>query len=175
MRPDTNAPPDTRTVGIVHGTLRRALERARIAPSGRPKPPPSQHRAIADHVLWMMHCLHNHHTGEDDGLWPLTRSKRPEAGALLDQREEAEYDAIEQRYFVKPKGLLELAAEGHWIPDGLDPASRDVVVDLVPAVPRSVLIRGFARRYRRRAQLLLGDGPATRITSLPVDATQRAQ
>lgn len=123
----------------------------------------------------MMHFLHNHHTGEDDGLWPLIRSKKPEAGALLDQSDEAEYDAIEQRYFVKPKGLLELAAEGHWILDGLDLASRDVVVDLVPAVPRFVLLRGFARRYRRKAQLLWGVGPATRIPSLPVDATQRAQ
>ena len=176
MRPDTNAPADTRTMGIVHGALRRDLERARIVLSGQPTPPaPSQSRATADHVLWMMHFLHSHHTDEDDGLRPLIRSKNPEAGALLDQREEAEYDAIEQRYFAKPKGPLELAADGHWILDGVDPARRGVVVDLVLAFRRFVLIRGFARRYRQKAQLLWGDGPATRIPSPPVDATQRAQ
>jgi hypothetical protein len=34
-----------------------------------------------------MEFLHGHHTGEDDGVWPLVRERNPAAGALLDSLE----------------------------------------------------------------------------------------
>jgi hypothetical protein len=58
--------------------------------------------------------------------------------------------AIEQKYNIKPKSLAQLGFEGHWLIDGIDPTGYDVVVHTVPAVPRFILLHGFARAYRRR-------------------------
>jgi hemerythrin-like domain-containing protein len=65
---------------------------------------------------------------------------------------QADWDAVEQRYNVKPKSFRELGMEGHWILDGIDPEGYQVVVHTVPAVPRFILLHGFARAYRRQAQ-----------------------
>lgn len=77
-----------------------------------------------------------------------------------------EYQAVEQEHFVKPKGFLELGAEGHWIIDGLGPDDREVMLQVVPAVPRFILLHAFARSYRHKARLLWGDGPSSRVPSL---------
>lgn len=220
-------PADTRSMGIVHSALRRDLERTRMVLSGEPYLNRKRRQGLAAHLIWMMHFLHIHHTGEDVGLWPLIRAKNPAAGALLDQmdadhqriapsitaledaarsyrddeqarepllaalagltdvllphlrREElemmpvvsatittAEYQDVEQEHFVKPKSFMELGAEGHWIIDGLGSVDREVILHVVPAVPRLILLRGFARSYRRKSQLLWGDGPAAALPSL---------
>lgn len=233
MTVDTHAPADTRTMGIVHSALRRDLERTRMVLDGGPHPEGARRQALADHVLWMMHFLHLHHSGEDAGLWPLIRRRNPAAGTLLDQmdadhqriataitgleasareyredsnardrlltalaalgdellphlrREEldmmpvvaatitsAEYRAIEHDYFVKPKGFLELATEAHWVIDGLPAEGRQVILRQVPAVPRFVILHGFSRSYRRKRELLWGDGPAAALPSLELAATE---
>ena len=77
-----------------------------------------------------------------------------------------EYHDVEQEHFVKPKSFIELGAEGHWIIDGLGPEDREVILHVVPAVPRFILLRGFARSYRRKRDLLWGDGPAAALPSL---------
>jgi hypothetical protein len=66
----------------------------------------------------------------------------------------AEWRAVEQRYNIKPKSLAQLGMEGHWLLDGIDAAGYDVVVQTVPAVPRFILVHGFARAYRRRARAI---------------------
>lgn len=63
-----------------------------------------------------------------------------------------EWDAVEQRYNIKPKSMRELGFEGHWLLDGIDPEGYQVVVGKVPAVPRFVLLHGFAGVYRRWAE-----------------------
>lgn len=227
-------PADTRSMGIVHSALRRDLERTRMVLSAEPYPDAVRRRGLADHVVWMMHFLHIHHTGEDVGLWPLIRAKNPAAGALLDQmdadhrriapaitaledaarayrddeearerllaalvgltevllphlrREElemmpvvsatittTEYHEVEQEHFVKPKSFMELGAEGHWIIDGLGPEDREVILHVVPAVPRFILLRGFARSYRRKRDLLWGNGPAAGVPSLSLARLDR--
>ena len=65
---------------------------------------------------------------------------------------QAEWRAWEQEYNVKPKSLAQLGMEGHWLLDGIDAEGYQVVVGTVPAVPRFILVHGFARAYRRRAQ-----------------------
>lgn len=227
MATDWHEPADTRSMGIVHSALRRDLERTRMAFTDQPYPDPEQRRAIASHLGWMMHFLHQHHTGEDAGLWPLIRAKNPSAGALLDQMDEdhrrigpaitgleeaarayrdddsarngllvalarltnillphlrreevemmpvvaatltdAEYRGVEHEHFVAPKGLRELGAEAHWVLDGLPPQGRDVMLSVVPALPRFVLVHGFGRSYRRAAARLWGTGAAARVPSL---------
>jgi hypothetical protein len=84
-----------------------------------------------------------------------------------------EYRAIEHKYFVKPKSFLELGAEGHWIIDGLPADGREVILHVVPTVPRFVLLHGFARSYRRKTALLWGNGPAATLPSLQLSLQQR--
>ena len=224
---DPNAPADTRTMGIVHSALRRDLERTRVTLTTLPYPDGRRRRAIGDHLLSMMHFLHVHHTGEDEGLWPVVRAKDPSTAPLLDsleqdheriaptiteleeaadryrtgaadeaqllealrgltdvllphlEREETEampvvaatltqreWDGFEQDHALKVKSFVELGDDAQWVLDGLGEADRQVMLGLVPALPRFVLQHGFAGRYRRKRDLLWGDGPASRIPSL---------
>ena len=235
MTTNRHEPADTRSMGIVHSALRRDLERTRMVLTDPPHPDPTQRRALASHVTWMMHFLHLHHTGEDVGLWPLIRARNPSAGALLDrmdadhrrigpaitaledaarayrdddaalealvdclarladvllphlQREELEmmpvvaatltdeqYRAVEHEYFVAPKGLRELGAEAHWVLDGLPQEGREVMLAVVPALPRFVLLHGFARSYRRASALRWGNGAAARVPSLQLSMVGEA-
>ena len=74
---------------------------------------------------------------------------------------------------MAPKGLRELGAEAHWVLDGLPPEGREVMLSVVPAVPRFVLLHGFARSYRRAAARRWGDGAAaTRAVAAAVDGAQ---
>jgi len=68
----------------------------------------------------------------------------------------AEWHAIDQQYFIKPKSLPQLGFEGHWLLDGLDPERSHLVVHQVPPISRLVLVHGFARRYRRHATACWG-------------------
>lgn len=212
---DVSAPADTRAMAIVHTALRRDLERARETLSRHPAPADRQRRAIARHVLWLMDFLHHHHTGEDEGLWPLVLERAPSVAPLLDSFEadhariatamqslidaalaytesesedaraelvgalnalgevlyphldrevaegmpvvsaaitEREWQQWDQAYNIKGKSPLELGLEGHFLLDGLDPEGRDVVVNLVPPIPRFVLLHGFGWLYRRQSR-----------------------
>ncbi|WP_084463951.1 hemerythrin domain-containing protein [Microtetraspora fusca] len=205
---------DTRIMAIVHAALRRDLDRTRAELAAQPYPRGRQRRALGEHAVWMMEFLHDHHTGEDEGLWPLVRERDPAAGPLLDSLEaehrrigpaiaaftaagrryaattgddarvelaealdaltavlvphlerevdeampvvsasvtRAEWHAWDQAYNVKPKSFVQLGMVGHWLLDGIDAEGYQVVVREVPAVPRFLLLHGFARPYRRRA------------------------
>jgi hypothetical protein len=83
MKPDPTAAADTRMMGLVHDALRRDLTRARAELTTAPYPRDAQRVAIGEHLGWMMGFLHNHHSGEDDGLWPLVLRRNPSASALL--------------------------------------------------------------------------------------------
>ncbi|MFJ6120568.1 hemerythrin domain-containing protein [Streptomyces sp. NPDC092129] len=75
---------DTRMMGIVHGALCRDLDRARTVLTAEPCPEHRRARALGEHVVWLMEVLHAHHTGEDEGLWPLVRERDAAAVPLLD-------------------------------------------------------------------------------------------
>jgi hypothetical protein len=83
----TDVPADTRMMGIVHAALKRDLARARDVLAAQPAPRGRQRVALGEHVTWMLDFLHGHHTGEDQGLWPLVRQRTPAAAALLDSME----------------------------------------------------------------------------------------
>src|SRR4051794_6483708 len=82
-----DAPADTRMMAIVHSALKRDLGRAREVLAAEPPPAGRQRPALGGHVTWLMEFLHAHHSGEDQGLWPLVRSRNPAAGDLLDSLE----------------------------------------------------------------------------------------
>jgi hypothetical protein len=64
----------------------------------------------------------------------------------------AEWDAVEQEYNLEHKSPRQLAMEGHWLLEDIDPEGYDVVVHKVPPIMRFVLIHGFGRAYRRQAR-----------------------
>lgn len=69
----------------------------------------------------------------------------------------AEWQAIEKQHNLDPKSMSDLGFEGHWLIDGASDADRATVVGLVPAIPRFILLHGFARRYRRHANACWGE------------------
>jgi hypothetical protein len=96
----------------------------------------------------------------------------PVVSGCVTQRE---WDDWNQEVNVRPKPVLYLAEEGHWILDNLDDESRALVVALVPPVPRFVIVRLLGGRYRRKRTLLWAGTPAERVPSLslPLAASWR--
>ena len=78
-----DGPADTRMMGIVHSALRRDLERSRVVLTAGTVPD-ARRAALAEHLVWMMDFLHHHHEGEDNGLYPLVRTKDAALGEILD-------------------------------------------------------------------------------------------
>lgn len=81
---------------------------------------------------------------------------------------ESEWRQWDEAYNIKGKSPLELGLEGHFLLDDLDPEGREVVVHLVPPVPRFVLLHGFGWLYRRQARQRWG----TRSVRRPAAARQ---
>jgi hypothetical protein len=149
MSVQSNAPADTRMMGIVHDALRRDLGRARTALNGMVPPGDAQRVAIADHVLWMMRFLHMHHGAEDLGLWPLVRSLNPDAAALLDRMDadhtglsveinRAAATATRYRADDSPEALQGLAAAIHGLEAELLPHLRREEDEMMPIVERTL-------------------------------------
>ena len=229
-----DAPADTQMMPIVHSALRRDLVRIRMVLGTPEAAQPRRRTALAEHVLWLMHFLHAHHSGEDEGLYPLVVRRNPVAADLVRtmdedhgmitpamdslsaaaqhhladpdspdellaraidglnkvlnphlEREEqvmmpvvsrsitdGEWRAWDEEFNLKPKGLLELAEEAHWVLDGLDEESSDHVRHVVPPLPRFILLKVLGGRYRRKRAKLWGDTVAGTIPSLSIDAAR---
>ena len=77
----------------------------------------------------------------------------------------AEWQAIEKKHNLDAKSMSDLGFEGHWLIDSASDADRATVIGLVPPVQRFILLRGFARRYRRHAAACWTEGgkPARRV------------
>jgi Hemerythrin HHE cation binding domain/Polyketide cyclase / dehydrase and lipid transport len=69
---------------------------------------------------------------------------------------DSEWRDLEEQYNLKGKPFAQLGFEGHWLIDNASPEDRQRVVRLVPAIPRFILVHGFARSYRRRAAACWG-------------------
>lgn len=85
------------------------------------------------------------------------REAMPAVAALVTN---AEWLALEREHNLDPKSFSELGREGHWLIDDADDADRATVLGLVPALPRFLLVHGFARGYRRRRDACWGTAPA---------------
>jgi hemerythrin-like domain-containing protein len=93
MPHDPGAPADTTIMRIVHDALRRDLGRAHAVLTQATPPDGRQRAAIAEHLHWMMAFLDAHHRSEDDGLYPLVRTRDAAAAALLDEMA-ADHEAV---------------------------------------------------------------------------------
>jgi hypothetical protein len=134
VKHDMNGPADTTMMGIVHDALRRDLRRARATIADDPTP--DRRRPLAEHLGWMMHFLHAHHGGEDEGLYPMVRAANPGAAALLDAM-----DADHQ--IIHPPMNVVAGAASRWRQTGSDEdraallAALDTLADaLLPHLDR---------------------------------------
>jgi hemerythrin-like domain-containing protein len=89
---------------------------------------------LRDALMRLSELLLPHLEREENEMMPLV-SVSISAGEWRD---------IDQRYFVKPKSLAQLGLEGHWLLDGADAETREIIVREVPPIPRFVLVHGFA-------------------------------
>jgi hemerythrin-like domain-containing protein len=78
-------PADTQMMGIVHSALRRDLVRIGMVLGTSQAVEPARRSALAHHLLWMMRFLHEHHSGEDDGLYPLVKRRNPASAELVER------------------------------------------------------------------------------------------
>ena len=141
-----DAPADTRMMGIVHSALRRDLRRAQVLLTEVPDLDEDRREALADHLLWCMAFLHHHHTGEDDGLYPLVVLQNPDSAELvadMDRDHEAivpamgglEAAAREYRSSGSSANLLEALAS---LCDVLLPHLRREELEMMPVVSASI-------------------------------------
>jgi len=72
----------------------------------------------------------------------------PVVSATITHRQ---WHAWDQEHNIKPKSLPQLAEEGLWLMERLDPVRRAVVEAELPWVPRMIVLYGFGPGYRRRA------------------------
>ncbi len=94
-----------------------------------------------------------------DVLLPHLRTEEDKAmPAVSASITDAEWSAWDKSNNVRGKPIPQLAGEGHWLMDGLDPLRYQVLVHLVPAPIRIVIIRGYAGRYRKACATRWGTG-----------------
>jgi iron-sulfur cluster repair protein YtfE (RIC family) len=116
---------------------------ARVVDSGDASGQTSQLMAALENL---QQVLLPHLQREEDDMMPVVSS------AISD----AEWRALEQEYNLKPKSFMELGRDGHWLIDDLSPEDRQAVVGLVPAIPRFILLHGFATSYRHKTTACWG-------------------
>ena len=71
----------------------------------------------------------------------------------------AEWDEIEQTYYVKPKSLGQLGMEAHWVLDGIDDEGYQVVVHTVPWFVRLLILSRFRRQVSTGPPASAGSRP----------------
>jgi hemerythrin-like domain-containing protein len=106
-------------MGIVHDALRRDLGRLRAALADG-QPDADRRAALGAHAEWLMDFLHEHHTGEDEGLYPLVLAENPDARALLDTMDE------DHKRVVPAMDRLRTAAR-RWAGSGSDADRVDTI------------------------------------------------
>ena len=94
MAPTARMPTDMEFMNqLFHTALRRDLARTLDTLAATEIRSPRQRRALTQHLGLVLDLLHHHHTGEDQGLWPLVRRRAPDLAAQLDMME-AEHAAV---------------------------------------------------------------------------------
>jgi hemerythrin-like domain-containing protein len=86
---------DTREMKVVHSYLRRELRLAgglvrRVVPGDR-----ARAGVVARHLDLLARTLHEHHTGEDDLLWPKLLERVPEELAPVVHLMEAQHEGVD--------------------------------------------------------------------------------
>jgi hypothetical protein len=130
--------------------LRPLVRRRDPAAAGLPEAMKAEHRAIVPAVEALTDAAQHYRSAPGDAA-RLELIQELEAMPVVAQAlTTRNWDTWNKQANVKGKPLRELGLEGHWLIGEIDPEGYQVVVSQVPAVPRFILLHGFARPYRRR-------------------------
>jgi hemerythrin-like domain-containing protein len=104
-----DGPVDLMMMYLMHHAFRRDLHRFATAVPHTPVGDHDTWVALAERWSWFAHVLHQHHSGEDAGIWPilLERADPDERATLLAM--EAEHDRIDPQLASCERLLGELA------------------------------------------------------------------
>jgi deazaflavin-dependent oxidoreductase (nitroreductase family) len=105
-------PVDLSGMFLMHRAFRRDLDRFRAAVPATPYGDRATWRRLARRWTFLGDVLHKHHRGEDAGLWPLLRSRAPDARDVLDGME-AEHERIDPLLATCAAGFARMAASGN--------------------------------------------------------------
>ena len=86
---------DTREMKVVHSFFRRELRLAAGLVRRVPTGDTARAARIHDHLDLVARCLHEHHTVEDDLLWPLLLERLPEELAPIVTLMEAQHQRLD--------------------------------------------------------------------------------
>ncbi len=151
--PRANQMLDTMNAG--HEAVAAALADVEAAIALGPGTPDGEERRLLAALDHLAEVLLPHLQQEEDEMMPIVSSVVTAA----------EWRALEEKYNLEPKPFIELGREGHWLIDDASPEDREAVLGLIPAVPRFILLHGFARSYHRQAAARWGgsDRPERRV------------
>lgn len=107
---------------------------------------PEQQAGLDSALHTLSGALLPHLRREEDDAMPVV-------SATLTDRDWRSWD---KRFNVRGKSLTQLAIDGHWLMDQLDPQRYQTLVHLVPLPARLIIVKGFARRYRRACAIRWG-------------------
>jgi hypothetical protein len=105
-----DGPNDMVGMFVMHWAFRRDLDRFVAAISRTPVEDRATWRALARRWDLFGRVLHDHHTGEDDGLWPELLRRVDAAGAAVLTAMAAEHHEIDPALESVTEGLARLAA-----------------------------------------------------------------
>ncbi|MFB9186769.1 hemerythrin domain-containing protein [Dactylosporangium sucinum] len=95
---------------VMHWAFRRDLDRFTAAVIRTPVEDRVSWRALARRWELFRHILHDHHAGEDAGIWPALRAKADAAGATVLDAMAAEHNDIDPLLASVAEGLDRMAA-----------------------------------------------------------------
>ena len=189
MAPTTRTSTDMEFMNrLFHTALRRDLARTLDALMATEHRTPRQRRALAEHLRLVLDLLHHHHTGEDEGLWPLVRRRAPDLAAQLDMME-AEHAAVAgamasaraaaTRYSSDPTSVGEdLLTAVRTLQDTLLPHLEHEETEVMPRVMRALSRQDWsalARRELRKSGSFALAGTGLLWTTDGLDPKRRAQ
>ncbi|GAA3392000.1 hemerythrin domain-containing protein [Cryptosporangium minutisporangium] len=82
------------TMYLMHHALRRDFARLRTATHAVPLTDTRRLTGLHGHLEYVLHALHQHHSGEDAMIWPEMRRRAPQEHVLLDAME-AEHGGLD--------------------------------------------------------------------------------
>jgi hypothetical protein len=116
---------------LFHWALRRDLDRMIGVLAAPTTTAPARRAALGEHLSLVLDLLHHHHTGEDEGLWPLVRRRAPDLGAQL--------DIMAAEHATVARAIAATRAAVRRYGDAADPAAADDVRDAIGEL-RAVLL-----------------------------------